>query len=183
MCCGEQIKIVGDKACSSMWASIVRAALLLRDAVSFSGKLLVYVAYELSRDSIVGWECWLVWGEIQRELGVICEISVEAMSFYRKRWPPFLCPTLYLYRALIITISLWQRSQVTKIIYRQTQATWGPISGSNWYQAVVPSGGQRVCKQSQDVRKLSINSNLFVCWKLIVVLQFYKNLNWFDNES
>ena len=43
VCCGEQIKIVGDKACSSMWASIVRAALLLRDAVSFSGKLLVYM--------------------------------------------------------------------------------------------------------------------------------------------
>ena len=66
----------------------MRAALLLRDAVSFSGKLLVYVAYDLSRDSILGWGCWLVWvegGEIQRELGVICEISVEAMSFYRKR--------------------------------------------------------------------------------------------------
>ena len=67
----------------------MRAALLLRDAASFSGKLLVYnVAYDLSRDSIGGWGCWLVWvevGEIQRELGVICEISVEAMSFYRKR--------------------------------------------------------------------------------------------------
>ena len=51
---------------------------------------------------------WVEGGEIQRELGVICEIRVEAkrgaMSFYRKRRPPFLWPNLYLYRALIITI-------------------------------------------------------------------------------
>ena len=66
----------------------MRAALLLRDTASFSGKLLVYVACDLSQNSIGGWGCWLVWvegGEIQRELGVICEISMEAMSFYRKR--------------------------------------------------------------------------------------------------
>ena len=59
----------------------------LRDAVSFSGKLLVYEAYDLSRvGAALGGEggglLWVEGGEIQRELGVICEIRGKAMSLF-----------------------------------------------------------------------------------------------------